>query len=148
MTRSWAELLGDEQGTEESEAERRRFFGRLRSSLGRTRNAIRLPIGRFDPRDDESWEVLEAALISADVGMAATDTLVERLRKVGARHGRSPGEVAITWTLRNLAVTGAIVGARNAAQVEGIIGSANFTLTPEEITEIENEPACQISNTS
>jgi fused signal recognition particle receptor len=81
MARSWSELLGDEQGVDEPEAERRRFFGRLRGSLGRTRSVIRLPLGRFDPRDDESWEELEEALISADVGMAATDELVERLRK-------------------------------------------------------------------
>jgi fused signal recognition particle receptor len=80
MARSWSELLGDEREPE-PEAERRRFFGRLRSSLGRTRNVIRLPLGRFDPRDDESWEALEEALIAADVGMAATDVLVERLRK-------------------------------------------------------------------
>jgi aryl-alcohol dehydrogenase-like predicted oxidoreductase len=63
--------------------------------------------------------------------------LVERLRAVGTRHGKSPGEVAIAWTLRNRAVTGAIVGARNAAQVDGIIGGADFQLTPEEIAEIE-----------
>jgi fused signal recognition particle receptor len=80
MARSWSELLGDEAEAE-PEAERRRLFGRLRGSLGRTRNVIRLPIGRFDPRSDESWEELEEALISADVGMAATDALVERLRK-------------------------------------------------------------------
>jgi fused signal recognition particle receptor len=81
MARSWSELLGDADAVDEPEAERRRFFGRLRTSLGRTRNVIRLPIGRFDPRDDESWEGLEDALISADVGMTATDELVERLRK-------------------------------------------------------------------
>jgi len=80
MTRTWAELLGDEADGE-TEEERRRFFGRLRGSLGRTRSAIRLPLKRFDPRKDESWEELEEALISADVGMAATDELVERLRK-------------------------------------------------------------------
>jgi fused signal recognition particle receptor len=80
MARSWSELLGDEEDGDDSE-QRRRFLGRLRSSLGRTRTAIRLPIGRFDPRDDESWEALEEALITADVGMAATDELVERLRK-------------------------------------------------------------------
>lgn len=66
--------------------------------------------------------------------------LVERLREVGARHGRSPGETAIAWTLRNPAVTGAIVGARNAGQVEGIIGAADFRLTPDEIQEIEPAP--------
>jgi fused signal recognition particle receptor len=81
MARSWSELLGDERTDDDSPEERRRFFGRLRSSLGRTRNVIRLPLGKFDPRDDESWEALEEALISADVGMAATDELVERLRK-------------------------------------------------------------------
>ena len=81
MARSWSELLGDESADDDSPEERRRLFGRLRSSLGRTRNVIRLPLGKFDPRDDESWETLEEALISADVGMAATDELVERLRK-------------------------------------------------------------------
>jgi len=80
MARSWSELLGDERDGDEPE-QRRRFFGRLRSSLGRTRSAMRLPIGRFDPRDDESWEALEEALITADVGMTATDELVERLRR-------------------------------------------------------------------
>ena len=64
--------------------------------------------------------------------------LVERLRTVGARHGRSPGETAIAWTLRNPAVTGAIVGARSAKQVDGIIGAMNFRLTPVETAEIEN----------
>ena len=80
MVRSWSELLGDEREIAEPEEERRRFLGRLRSSLGRTRIVIRLPLGRFDPRDDAAWEELEEALISADVGMAATDSLVERLR--------------------------------------------------------------------
>jgi aryl-alcohol dehydrogenase-like predicted oxidoreductase len=63
--------------------------------------------------------------------------LVERLRAIGARHDKSPGEVAIAWTLRNPAVTGAIVGARNAKQVDGIIGGASFRLSPDEIGEIE-----------
>ena len=63
--------------------------------------------------------------------------LVEQLRKIGERHGRSPGEVAIAWTLRNAAVTGAIVGFRNPKQVEGIVGAARFKLTPEDLNEIE-----------
>jgi aryl-alcohol dehydrogenase-like predicted oxidoreductase len=63
--------------------------------------------------------------------------LVERLRIVGARHGHSPGETAIAWTLRHPAVTGAIVGARHAKQVDGIIGALDFRLTPAEIAEVE-----------
>src|SRR5882724_12355268 len=52
--------------------------------------------------------------------------LVERLREVGEQHGRRPGQVAIAWTLRNPAVTGAIVGARNEKQVEGNVGAADL----------------------
>lgn len=63
--------------------------------------------------------------------------LAEKLVAIGKKHGVSAGEVAIAWTLKNPAVTAAIVGARNAYQVEGNIGGANFVLTPEEIAEIE-----------
>ena len=64
--------------------------------------------------------------------------LVELLRAIGARHGRTPGEVAIAWTLRHPAVTGAIVGLRRAEQVSGVIGAAEFRLSSEEVGEIEN----------
>ena len=67
--------------------------------------------------------------------------LVERLRTVGARYGRSPGEVAIAWTLRNPAVTGAIVGARTAAQAEGVMKAADITLTGGDAAEIEGRTA-------
>ena len=63
--------------------------------------------------------------------------LVERLRAVAARHGRTPGEVAIAWTLRDPAVTGAIVGARDPKQVDGIIGAMDFRLSASEIAEVE-----------
>src|SRR5579863_8767338 len=36
--------------------------------------------------------------------------VVETLRAIGKRHDRTPGEVAIAWTLNHPAVTGAIVG--------------------------------------
>jgi aryl-alcohol dehydrogenase-like predicted oxidoreductase len=64
--------------------------------------------------------------------------LVECLREIGARHGRTPGEVAIAWTLRHPATTGAIVGLRSVKQVEGIMGAADFHLDEAELAEIEN----------
>ncbi|MDY7227432.1 aldo/keto reductase [Hyalangium rubrum] len=64
--------------------------------------------------------------------------LVDRLREIGARHGRSPAEVAIAWTLRLPAVTAAIVGARSAEQVQGFIGAMDFRLSPTEQKEIED----------
>jgi aryl-alcohol dehydrogenase-like predicted oxidoreductase len=62
--------------------------------------------------------------------------LVELLREIGARHGRTPGEAAIAWTLRHPAVTGAIVGLRSAAQLEGVKGAATFRLSEAEAGEI------------
>ncbi|HYQ91848.1 MAG TPA: aldo/keto reductase [Candidatus Competibacteraceae bacterium] len=63
--------------------------------------------------------------------------LVERLRVVGQRHGRSPGEVAIAWTLSRPAVTGAIVGVRSPAQAEGVMRAGELKLSTAEIAEIE-----------
>ena len=65
--------------------------------------------------------------------------LVERLREVGEVVQRPPGQVAIAWVLRNPAVTGAIVGARNATQVEGNVDAATLRLTNKEIAEIEGK---------
>jgi aryl-alcohol dehydrogenase-like predicted oxidoreductase len=64
--------------------------------------------------------------------------LVERLREIGKRHGRSPGEVAIAWTLHDPAVTGAIVGARNASQADGVMRAGELSLTGEEVSELES----------
>jgi aryl-alcohol dehydrogenase-like predicted oxidoreductase len=63
--------------------------------------------------------------------------LAALLGEIGKPHGRSAGEVAIAWTLRKPAVTAAIVGARNAKQVEGVIGAATFRLSKEEMARLE-----------
>jgi len=62
--------------------------------------------------------------------------LVERLKQIAQRHGRSPGEVAIAWTLKNPAVTGAIVGARNAKQADGVMHAGDLNLSGDEVLEI------------
>jgi len=62
--------------------------------------------------------------------------LVEILRRIGQKHGRTPGEVAIEWTLRHQAVTAAIVGLRTPQQLDGVIGAAEFRLSDAEVAEI------------
>jgi aryl-alcohol dehydrogenase-like predicted oxidoreductase len=64
--------------------------------------------------------------------------LVDRLREIAERHNRSVGEAAIAWTLHNPAVTGAIVGARNAKQAEGVMRAGDFRLSDAEVNEIES----------
>ncbi|QDU20850.1 aldo/keto reductase [Urbifossiella limnaea] len=62
--------------------------------------------------------------------------LVELLTAIGARHGKSPGEVAIAWVLRHPAVTAAIVGARRAGQLPALVGAADWRLTVDEVEEV------------
>jgi aryl-alcohol dehydrogenase-like predicted oxidoreductase len=95
-----------------------------------TRQRIeRMPDDDWRKRDDEFQEP----------ALSRNLALVERLRAVGQRHGRSPGEVAIAWTLHNPAVTAAIVGARNPSQMDGIIGAARFRLSDDEVREVEGQ---------
>src|SRR5215203_1855305 len=85
MSRTWAELLGDGAGPEETEEQRAGFFGRLRDSLGKSRRALtgELAAAAFDPGNEEDWERLEEALIHGDVGVRATAELIRRLEARG-----------------------------------------------------------------
>jgi aryl-alcohol dehydrogenase-like predicted oxidoreductase len=71
--------------------------------------------------------------------------VADLLKEIGARHNVAAGVIAIAWTLHNPAITAAIVGGRNAKQVEGTLPAATFRLTEAEYTEInaflEKHPA-------
>ena len=71
--------------------------------------------------------------------LSANLELVERLKTVAERHACPPGQIAVAWTLANNAVTGAIVGARNARQVEEIAAAADIQLTSQDLSEIAGE---------
>lgn len=62
--------------------------------------------------------------------------LVDGLKSIGFRHGKSPGEVAIAWVLRHPAVTGAIVGSRRPGQLKELLGAATWRLSADEVAEI------------
>jgi len=64
--------------------------------------------------------------------------LADLLKKIGASHSRTAGEVALAWTLRRPEVTGAIVGMRSPKQVDGVVGAADFRLSETELTEISD----------
>jgi aryl-alcohol dehydrogenase-like predicted oxidoreductase len=61
---------------------------------------------------------------------------VETLRAVAERHQTRTASVAIAWTLAWPGVTGAIVGARSAAQVDDWIDAATLTLTKQDLDQI------------
>ena len=62
--------------------------------------------------------------------------LRDALRPVARRHGVSVSAVAIAWTLAWTGITGAIVGARSAEQVDGWIGAASLELSAADLDEI------------
>lgn len=64
--------------------------------------------------------------------------IVEQLRAIGDRHGRTPGEVAVAWVLANPAVTAAIVGGRSPQQVEETSRAADLRLTQAELDDISS----------
>lgn len=63
--------------------------------------------------------------------------LAEKLNEIGFMHNVSAGIVAIAWTLRQPAVTAAIVGARSPEQVESMLPAAEFRLSDKELAEID-----------
>ena len=62
--------------------------------------------------------------------------LRDALRPIAERHDTTVSAVAVAWTLAWPGVTGAIVGARTAAQVDGWIGAANLRLTADDLASI------------
>jgi aryl-alcohol dehydrogenase-like predicted oxidoreductase len=62
--------------------------------------------------------------------------LRDALRPIAQRHGASVSSVAIAWTLAWPGVTGAIVGARTPAQVDGWIQAASLELSAADLQEI------------
>jgi aryl-alcohol dehydrogenase-like predicted oxidoreductase len=67
----------------------------------------------------------------------ATLELVEQLKKVAGRHGRTCAQLAIGWVLRRPEVTAAIVGARRPAQIIETAPASDWNLSEEDIEEIK-----------
>jgi aryl-alcohol dehydrogenase-like predicted oxidoreductase len=62
--------------------------------------------------------------------------LRDALRPVADRHDTTVSAVAVAWTLAWRGVTGAIVGARSADQIDGWIDAATLVLTSTDLGEI------------
>ncbi len=63
-------------------------------------------------------------------------TLADALKPVAKRRGVSVATVSVAWTLAWPGVTGAIVGARTPAQVDGWLDAASLELTGQDLAEI------------
>ncbi len=111
MARDWHHLfITDHESVapdapDPGEPERRPgFFGRLRESMRKTREALAAEVQAtlFEgDLDEATWERLEEALIYADVGARTTAEVVERLERE-AEEGELVGGEALTARLAEL----------------------------------------------
>ena len=111
MARDWYELFVTGDGAppaqpepEQREERRRGFFGRLRESMRKTREALAAEVQAtlfVGDLDEATWERLEEALIYADVGARTTAQVVERLERE-AEEGDLAGGEALTARLAEL----------------------------------------------
>jgi fused signal recognition particle receptor len=129
VSRTWSELLGDEEAVENDEEERTGFFSRLRDSLARSRRALaeELAIGAFDPADEEAWERLEVALLQADVGVPATAELVRRLEARTQLGDLGDALVEEITELLGAPTTLAVQGSPAVVLVVGVNGTGKTT---------------------
>ena len=89
----------EKQGTEEMSAEpaKKGFFSRLKDGLSKTRKSFVSGMdsifGEYDAIDDDFYEDLEETMIMADIGINATDAILEDLKKkVKEQHIKNPSE--------------------------------------------------------
>ena len=72
-----------------------------------------------------------------DPQFSATIDMVEELKRIAERNGRTPAQLAIAWVLRRPEMTAAIVGARRPDQIAETAKAGDWTLKPDEIDKIE-----------
>lgn len=83
---------------------------------------------------EDDWRRRSARFQDPELGRILA--LRNALGTVAERHGTSIADVAVAWTLAWPGVSGAIVGARSAEQVDGWIGAATLDLTDADLDEI------------
>ncbi len=63
--------------------------------------------------------------------------VVDDLKALAARHGRSLPQLALRWAIANPAVSTALVGCRTVAEVEDNVGALRWTMTEVDVAEID-----------
>ncbi len=72
-----------------------------------------------------------------DPELSANLALVEGLRPIAERAGKTVAQLALAWVLRRPEVTAAIVGARRPSQIEETVAASDWDLSAEEIAAID-----------
>jgi len=84
---------------------------------------------------DDDWRKQSSHFREPELG--ANLALVEGLRPIAERNGRTVAQLAIAWVLRRPEVTAAIVGARRPSQIEETAPAGDWVLSAEDIAAID-----------
>jgi len=63
--------------------------------------------------------------------------IVDALRPIASKYGRTPAQFAINWVINRPGVTAALMGSRTAARVEENAGAAGWKISPEDLEKVE-----------
>ena len=63
--------------------------------------------------------------------------VVEELKAIAARHGKTVAHLALRWVLSNPVVSVALVGFRRPTEVEENVAGLDWSLDPETLDEID-----------
>ena len=63
--------------------------------------------------------------------------IVDALRPLAAKYGRTLAQLAINWVINRPGVTAALMGSRTAARVEENAGAAGWKILPEDLEKVE-----------
>jgi len=88
-------------------------------------------VGRKDRWDDQP-EQRESAL---------TWRVIESLIAIGKRRGKTPAQVSLNWLLQQPGMTAPILGARTIEQLRDNLGAAGWSLSPDEMEELNRASA-------
>ena len=91
---------------------------------------------RVDALADDDWRKDRNPHFQ-EPALSANLALVDVLRPIAARSGKTVAQLAIAWVLRRPEVTGAIVGSRKASHIEETVVAGNWVLDPQDIAEID-----------
>ena len=96
--------------------------------------------GKDDWRSRAGGNMMGMRLFDKLFGEASFPTnleIVEELKQLAAKHGRSLPQLALRWAVSHPAVSTSLVGCRNVAEVEDNAGAVDFSLSDDDLAEID-----------
>lgn len=105
------------------------------SPLGRGFLTGAITHGGFDARDFRSSNPR-----FTDEAIASNQAIVTVVRRVAERHGATPAQVALAWTLAQGSHVLPIPGTKRRRYLEENVAAAALALTPDDLTELDAAP--------